>query len=290
MSENRAHVSVLYQEVIQQLAPRDGGKYIDGTLGAGGHAAGILEASAPTGRLLGLDADPTALAVAASTLSRFGDRATLVHSNFENLKAAATANGFFPADGIVLDLGLSSMQLSDAQRGFSFQTAGALDMRFNPDEPTNAADLVNSLDEKELADLIFEYGEEHASRRIARAIVNARPIQTAAQLADVIERAVARHGRIHPATRTFQALRIAVNRELDVLDQVLPQIVDTLKPGGRVAIISFHSLEDRRIKNFFRTTEQLRVLTKHPIRPTYEETVANPRSRSAKLRVAERMD
>jgi len=163
-----------------------------------------------------------------------------------------------------------------------------LDMRFNPDDETTAADLVNSLSEKELANLIFEYGEERASRRIARAIAYARPISTARQLAEVIERALGRRGRIHPATRTFQALRIAVNRELQVLDHVLPQVIETLKPGGRVAIIAFHSLEDRRVKNFFRESEQLRVITKHPIQPTDEEIAANPRSRSAKLRVAEK--
>ena len=289
MSHERAHVSVLYQPVIESLAPRDGGRYIDATLGAGGHAAGILDASALTGRLLGLDADPGALAIASENLARYGERVLLVHSNFENLNAIAAAHGFASADGIVLDLGLSSMQLSDAARGFSFLTDGALDMRFNPDDETTAADLVNSLGEKELANLIFEYGEERASRRIARAIVYARPISTARQLAEVIERALGRRGRIHPATRTFQALRIAVNRELQVLDHVLPQVVETLKPGGRVAIIAFHSLEDRRVKNFFRASEHLHVLTKHPIQPMDEEIAVNPRSRSAKLRVAEKI-
>lgn len=285
----RAHVSVLLQAVIEFLAPRDGGRYIDATLGAGGHAAAILDASAPDGCLLGLDADPNALAVAAQNLERFGVRAQLVRTNFENLSDVAAAHGFTFADGIVLDLGISSMQLSDAARGFSFLTDGALDMRFDPSGETTAADLVNTLREKELADLIFEYGEERASRRIARAIVSARPIRTARQLADVIERALGRRGKIHPATRTFQALRIAVNRELDVLDQVLPQVIETLKPGGRVAIISFHSLEDRRVKHFFRESPQLRVLTKHPIQPTDEEIAANSRSRSAKLRAAERV-
>ncbi len=285
----RAHVSVLFQSVIEFLAPRAGGRYIDATLGAGGHAAGILEASAPTGRLLGLDADPAALAVAAAALSAYGDRAMLVHANFERLRDVAAANGFLPADGIVIDLGLSSMQLADAARGFSFQSDGALDMRFSPDEPTTAADLANTLDESELADLIFEYGEDRASRRIARAIIAARPITTATQLAEVIERAVGRRGRIHPATRTFQALRIAVNREIQVLQNVLPQIVETLAPQGRAAIISFHSLEDRQVKNFFRESENLRVLTKHPVRPLRAEQVANPRSRSAKLRVAEKI-
>jgi 16S rRNA (cytosine1402-N4)-methyltransferase len=289
MEQARAHVSVLFQEVIEYLAPHDGGHYIDATVGAGGHAAGILEASAPTGRLLGLDADPAALSLAATNLAAFGDRATLIHSNFERLREVAAAKGFLPADGIVLDLGLSSMQLADAARGFSFQSDGALDMRFNPEEPTTAADLVNELDEKELADLIFEHGEEHASRRIARALVNARPINTAAQLAQVIERAIGRRGKLHPATRTFQALRIQVNREIEVLQNVLPQIVETLAPRGRVAIISFHSVEDRIVKNFFRGSEDLIVLTKHPVRPAHDEIVLNPRSRSAKLRVAEKI-
>ncbi|MDE3088393.1 MAG: 16S rRNA (cytosine(1402)-N(4))-methyltransferase RsmH [Chloroflexota bacterium] len=287
--QSRAHASVLFQQVIEYLAPHPDGRYIDGTLGAGGHAAGVLQASAPTGRLLGLDADPAALAIAATNLAAFGDRATLVHTNFEHLREIAAANGFLPADGIVLDLGLSSMQLADATRGFSFQSGGALDMRFNPDDAETAADLVNSLDEKELADLIFEYGEEHASRRIARAIVNARPITTADRLAQVIEKTLGRRGRIHPATRTFQALRIEVNREIERLRDTLPQIAETLAPRGRIVIISFHSLEDRLVKNFFRDAERLRVLTKHPVRPTHEEELANPRSRSAKLRVAEKI-
>jgi 16S rRNA (cytosine1402-N4)-methyltransferase len=289
MAQGRSHVTVLFQEVIAYLAPQAGGRYIDATLGAGGHAAGILEASAPNGRLLGLDADPNALAVAAENLARFEKRVTLVHSNFERLGEVAKENNFIPADGIVFDLGLSSMQLSDAARGFSFQSEGPLNMRFNPDDPTSAADLVNSLDEEELADVIYEYGEEHASRRIARAIVNARPIRTASQLARAIESAVGRHGKIHPATRTFQALRIEVNREIEVLQKVLPQIPEILGVHGKVAIISFHSLEDRLVKNFFRSSEVLKVLTKHPVRPNRNETISNPRSRSAKLRVAERV-
>ncbi|MBI5303119.1 MAG: 16S rRNA (cytosine(1402)-N(4))-methyltransferase RsmH [Chloroflexi bacterium] len=283
-----AHVPVLYQPIIEYLAPHPGGRYIDATLGAGGHAAGILDASAPDGRLLGLDADPAALSIARENLARFGERVMFVHSNFEHLREVAAAHDFIPADGIVLDIGLSSMQLADAARGFSFASEGALDMRFNPDLETTAADLVNSLDEAELADLIFEYGEEHASRRIARAIVYARPITTAAQLAAVIEKSIGRRGGIHPATRTFQALRIAVNRELQVLEHVLPQIVDVLAVGGRIALIAFHSLEDRIVKNYFRSCAQLHVLTKHPLQATREEELANPRSRSAKLRVAER--
>jgi len=289
MSENRGHVSVLYQEILDSLAPRDGGRYIDGTLGAGGHAKGILQAASPTGRLLGLDADASMLPIAAATLGLFGERAVLVHSNFARLLDVAAQENFLPVDGIVLDLGISSIQLSDAARGFSFLTDGALDMRLNSDAETTAADLVNSLDETSLANLIFRYGEERASRRIARAIVRARPLATAAQLAQVIERAVGRHGRMHPATRTFQAVRIAVNAELQVLEEVLPQIAPALAPGGRIAIISFHSLEDRIVKNFFRASQDLKVVTKHPIRPTETEIVSNPKSRSAKLRVAEKV-
>ncbi len=289
MPQDREHVPVLLRPVIEFLAPRPGGQYVDGTVGAGGHAAGIADASAPTGRVLGLDADPQAIQIAAVNLARFRDRVVLRNSNFSHLKQVATENGFFPANGILLDLGLSSMQLADTTRGFSFQSEGPLDMRFDPHASISAADLVNALSEKELADLIFEFGEEHASRRIARAIVHARPISTAVELAAVIARASGRHGRIHPATRTFQALRIAVNRELDVLQETLPQIVQVLAPGGRVVIITFHSLEDRIVKNYFKESKELRVLTKHPIQPTRDETLANPRSRSAKLRAAERI-
>ncbi|MBI3537653.1 MAG: 16S rRNA (cytosine(1402)-N(4))-methyltransferase RsmH [Chloroflexi bacterium] len=288
--DEQPHVPILVQQVIEYLAPRAGKKYVDATIGAGGHAEKILRASDPDGRLLGLDADPFALEIAAARLKKFRARVVLQNSNFENLKRVAAEQGFVPVDGIVFDLGLSSMQLRDAARGFSFTTDGPLDMRFDPATDTTAADLVNHLRERELADLIYGYGEERASRRIARAIVAARPIRTAVQLAHVIERAVGRHGRIHPATRTFQALRIEVNRELDVLQKTLEQIPDLLAPNGRVVVISFHSLEDRIVKNFLRNEKSLRVLTKHPIRPTNEETLANPRSRSAKLRAAERVD
>ncbi len=285
----REHVSVLYQAVIEYLEPHPGGRYIDATVGAGGHAQGLAQASTPTGRVLGLDADPQALKIAVDRLAFLGDRVVLKHSNFEHIGRVAEENGFIPADGILLDLGLSSMQLADTSRGFSFQSHGVLDMRFNPQDETTAAELVNNLSEAELADLIFKYGEEHASRRIARAVVAARPITTADELAAVIERAIGRHGRIHPATRTFQALRIAVNRELNRIEIALPQIVQILAPGGRAAIITFHSLEDRIVKQFFRSNPSLRVLTKHPVRPARSEILENPRSRSAKLRVAERI-
>lgn len=289
MSAKPTHVPVLYNAVLEFLAPHPNRKYIDVTLGAGGHAAGILEASAPSGRLLGIDVDPDALVVAAKNLLRFGDRVVLVHANFSQLYRMAAANGFVPANGILLDLGLSSMQISNDARGFSFRSTGALDMRFNPGDATTAADLVNALPEDELANLIFEYGEERASRRIARGIVHARPITSASQLAAVIEKAIGRRGRIHPATLTFQALRIAVNRELQVLEETLPQIVETLAPRGRAVIIAYHSLEDRLVKNFFRESKELNMLTKHPVRPARAEIIANPRARSAKLRAAERV-
>jgi 16S rRNA (cytosine1402-N4)-methyltransferase len=285
----REHISVLLQPVIEFLAPHPDGRYIDGTVGAGGHAAAILDASSPSGRVLGIDADPQALGLAADNLAPYGDRLVLEHSNYSHMKAVAERRGFVPVEGIVLDLGLSSMQLNDPARGFSFQSEGALDMRFNPDDAVTAADLVNTLSEKDLADLIFQFGEDHASRRIARAIVAARPVSTTVQLAGVIERAIGRHGRMHPATRTFQALRIEVNRELEMLEEVLPQIGEVLAPGGRIVIITFHSLEDRIVKNFFRDCQDLRVLTKHPVRPARDEQLSNPRSRSSKLRAAERV-
>lgn len=290
------------------LQLRPGGQYIDGTVGAGGHAAGILAASSPDGRLLGLDADPNVLALARERLAAFGERAVLVHANFRTLAYQARLRGFDPVDGILLDLGLSSMQLDVPERGFAFQHEGPLDMRFDPAQATTAADLVNHLPEAELADLIYHYGEEPAARRIARAIVARRPIQTTTELAEIVRRAVPGHHRRHPATRTFQALRIAVNQELDALEEVLPQAVELLKPGGRLAIITFHSLEDRLVKEFFRKEARgclcppeaptcvcghqasLRIVTRHPIQPREAEAEHNPRSRSAKLRIAEKRE
>jgi 16S rRNA (cytosine1402-N4)-methyltransferase len=279
---------VLSQEVLDGLMPRDRGRYIDGTVGAGGHAARILSASGPGGRLLGLDADVEALNFARKALAPFGTRVVLAESNFDQLKNAALASGFVPADGILLDLGLSTMQLSDPARGFSF-TGDSLDMRASRSTKTTAEDLVNGLSQQELADLIYRFGEEQLARRIARCIVNARPLHSARELAKVVERAVGRRGRIHPATKTFQALRIAVNHELENLDRTLPQMAEVTSPGSRAAIITFHSLEDRRVKEFFKENRDWRNLTKHPIRPTRLEILANPRSRSAKLRMAERV-
>lgn len=301
------HQPVLYHEIILALQPKNKGLYVDGTLGAGGHARGILEACAPDGRLLGLDVDPQALALARKTLAPYGERARLMQASYDSLTETLHTIGWEKLDGILLDLGLSSMQLDTPERGFSFQHDAPLDMRFDPASPTTAADLVNTLPEDELADLIYDYGEERASRRIARAIVRARPLQTTRQLAAVIESVLPRRGRIHPATQTFQALRIAVNQELDRVETFLPQAVATLKSGGRLAIISFHSLEDRIVKEYFRRESRdcicpprqpictcghiatLKEISRKPITPGEAEIEANPRARSAKLRVVEKL-
>lgn len=302
------HVSVLYKEVLAWLQPRPGGRYIDATLGAGGHASGILAASDPNGRLLGLDADPEAIAFADEILQPFGDRAVLRAANARRLKDIALPLGFGRADGVLLDLGLSSRQLADADRGFSFSQDGPLDMRMTCSQGQTAADLVNRLPEADLADLLWRYGEERNSRRIAKAIVAARPLSATGQLADLVAQTVGRREKIHPATRTFQALRIAVNDELEALGEALPQARDLLRPGGRLAVIAFHSLEDRLVKRFYQRESRdcvcpprvpvcvcehqatLKVLTPKPVRPTDDEVARNPRSRSARLRVAERLD
>jgi 16S rRNA (cytosine1402-N4)-methyltransferase len=299
----------LFDEAMAALQVRPSGRYIDATLGLGGHARGILERSAPDGRLLGLDADPRAVELAARRLSEFGKRALVAAANFAELERVATTHGFTPVDGILFDLGISSMQLAQAERGFSFQYDGPLDMRFDPAQPTTAADLVNRLSADELADIFHRFGEERRARPLTRAIVAAReqePIRTTGRLAAVVRRAVPRGaGRIDPCTRAFQALRIAVNRELEGLETVLPQALELLRPGGRLAVISFHSLEDRIVKTFMAREARgcvcppsvpvcvcghrprLRVLARKPIVPAPEEGRRNPRSRSAKLRVAE---
>ena len=301
------HVSVLLKETLHALAIRPGGIYVDGTCGGGGHAAGILDASSPDGRLLALDADPAALARARERLEPFGARVTLIHRSFAGLGRVARENGFEAVDGILLDLGLSSDQLADLARGFSFSSAG-LDMRFDPTQGQPASSLVNELDADELADILYRYGQERASRRIARAMVAARPIESAQQLADVIAKAAGgRRGRLHPATQTFQALRIAVNDELRALETTLPQCIELLKPGGRLAIITFHSLEDRIVKNFNRTESRdcicppeqpicmcghrarVRLLANKPVEPSPAEVADNPRARSARLRAVERL-
>lgn len=309
------HLPVLYKTIITALQPKSAGRYIDGTLGAGGHAAGILAASAPAGELLGLDLDPQALTIARERLSSFGERAHIVQASYTTLKAEAANLGWDAVDGIVLDFGVSSMQLDSPERGFSFLHDGPLDMRFTPQASLSAADLVNSAAEDELADIIFRYGEERLSRKIARVIVNNRPINTTKELADLILKHMGKKERIHPATRTFQALRIAINGELESIETVLPLAVSLLrspdpksgKLGGRLAAISFHSLEDRLVKEYFRREStdclcpprqpictcghkaSLTELNRKPVEADEEEILANSRSRSAKLRVVEKI-
>jgi 16S rRNA (cytosine1402-N4)-methyltransferase len=303
-----AHTPVLYHEVIHALNPHDQGFYIDGTVGSGGHARGILEASSPGGYLLGLDLDPAALTLAKEGLSQFTGRVILKQASYTTMSQWMDDLGWPQVDGILLDLGVSSMQLDDLDRGFSFRGDAALDMRFNPDGLVSAEDLINGLPERELADLIFRYGEERKSKQVANAILANRPIQTTGELAAVVCSVVKRaKDGLHPATRTFQAIRIATNDELRNLERVLPMAMDALASGGRLAVIAFHSLEDRIIKNFLRrestncicppkqpvcTCEHeasLRLVTRRPIRPEESEIKTNPRARSSRLRIAEKI-
>ena len=301
------HAPVLTEEAIRFLAVQPGGRYVDCTLGAGGHARAIMEAASPGGLLLGLDADPKAIAAAARTLEPFGQSLRLVEANFRELEAICRRHNFIPVHGVLFDLGLSSLQLAEPGRGFSFQADAPLDMRFNPSQQLTAAEIVNLYAEEELADVIWRYGEEPGSRRIARALVRARPVRTTRQLAEIVSRTVPGRGRIHPATRTFQALRIAVNDELGALESGLRQAVSVLGRGGRLVVISFHSLEDRIVKQFLRRESRdcicppenitctcghhatLRLLTKHTVTPQPHEVANNPRSRSARLRAAEKL-
>ncbi len=285
------HQSVLLGEILEWLAPQPGQTFVDGTLGGGGHTRALAERVGPNGLVIALDRDPAALEHAERTLA--GLPVKLAHSNFCDLPELLEEIGVAAVDGIVLDLGLSSDQLADRERGFSFTADGPLDLRFNPEEGEPAARLINRLSARHLADIIFHFGEERYSRRIAAAIVEARrdqPIRTAGELAELVRRVVPQspHERIDPATRTFQALRIAVNDELKSLEFALKRMPDCLKPGGRLAVISFHSLEDRRVKEAFRDDPRWNPLTRKPIRPMEAEIARNPRSRSAKLRVTER--
>jgi 16S rRNA (cytosine1402-N4)-methyltransferase len=289
------HQPVMLQQVLDGLAVRPGGRYIDCTLGDAGHAAAILDAAEPGGRLLGLDADPEAVAACQDRLGPYGTAAVVIQANFASLESTAQAHGFVPAHGVLFDLGLSSRQLDAEDRGFSFQRAGPLDMRFDPSEEITASELVNRSSERDLADLIYRLGEEPRSRRIAKAIVDRRPITDAQQLAEIVRRASGyRRGRTHPATRTFQALRLAVNRELDNLASALAQVGRVLDHGGRLVTIAYHSLEDRLIKGFLAEAkllpedEGVRAVIKRVVRPSQEEVLRNRRSRSARIRVAER--
>ncbi len=302
------HVPVLYQEVLAALQPRDDGRYVDGTLGLGGHAAGILAASAPGGLLLGLDVDAQALARATERLADFAGRVYLRHSSHAELPQRLSELGWDQVDGILLDLGASSLQFDNAERGFSFQQQGPLDMRFNPQAALSAAEIINDWGEAELADVLFHYGEERQARKLARAIVKARPLHNTTQLAELVAAVLGgKRGGVHPATRSFQALRIAVNGELQAIEQSLPQAVAALRTGGRLAVISFHSLEDRLVKQFMRQESRdcicpagqpgctcghqasLKEIFRKPVRPSEAEVTSNPRARSARLRVAEKL-
>ena len=292
------------------LRPRPGGVYVDATLGGGGHAEAILERILPSGRLIGIDRDDAALEAAARRLQRFGEAVVIVRDNFAAIKEVLARQDLQQVDGILFDLGASSMQFAEAERGFSFQESGPLDMRMDRRQSTTAADLVNRLPERDLADLIWRYGEERWSRRIARGIVAARPLETTEELAGLVARSIPRRAwprGLHPATRTFQALRIAVNDELLNLEKALPNAAEVLREAGRLCAITFHSLEDRTIKHTFLRLSRgctcppgtsactcggqrwLRVLTKKPVTPSPEEIERNPRARSAKLRAAERI-
>jgi 16S rRNA (cytosine1402-N4)-methyltransferase len=301
------HQPVLYQEIIHALHPKSGARYVDGTLGGGGHAAGLLAGSTPNGLLLGLDVDPQALALAQQKLAAFGERVWFRKAAYTSLPQHLADLGWNSVDGILLDLGASSMQFDTPERGFSFLTDGPLDMRFDPGKPLTAAEIVNEWPEMELSDTLFRYGEEPAARRIARAIVKKRPVGGTLELGAIIEKVVPRRRFHHPATQTFQALRIAVNDELESVEKILPMAVQALDRGGRLAVISFHSLEDRIVKDFFRRESRdcicpprqpvctcghkasIKEINHRPITPTEEEINRNSRSRSAKLRVAEKL-
>ncbi|MFV1968074.1 MAG: 16S rRNA (cytosine(1402)-N(4))-methyltransferase RsmH [Pirellulaceae bacterium] len=288
---NPIHVPVLAEEVLEWLKPEPGQTLVDGTLGGGGHTGLLAERVAPNGMVISLDRDLRAVESARDRLAELPVR--VVQADFREIPSVLAELGLFQVHGVLLDLGLSSDQLADDERGFSFDAGGTLDLRFDISQGEPAWRLLNRLNAERLADILFHWGEERFSRRIARNIVETRrsaPIRTAAQLADLVRRCVprSRNHPIDPATRTFQALRIAVNDELGALEQALEQIPDCLQVGGRLAVISFHSLEDRRVKRAFRGDSRYMILTKKPIRPIQSEVLRNPRSRSAKLRVAER--
>ena len=314
--DGRAHEPVLLAEVLAELAPREGGRFLDGTVGGGGHAAAILGRTAPSGRLLGLDVDPAALAIAERELDRYQGRAVLVRANFAVCDAVARERGFTDLDGALLDLGLSSIQLADRARGFSFRSDGPLDMRADPDLALTAGEIVNTWDERELRRIFAELGEEPEAARVAAAIVRRRartPFLAADDLGRFVygvksaKRGGAKHGKIDPATRVFQALRMTVNDELGNIARGLAAAVSLLRPGGRLAVISFHSLEDRAVKQFIARESRdcicpphlptcvcghragLRVVSRRPLMAAAAETARNPRARSARLRVAEKL-
>lgn len=295
MTGRPGHTPVLLIQVLAFLRPIGGGLYLDLTVGTGGHAEAILEACGPSGRLVGLDRDPEVLPLARERLARFGPRVRLLHGDYRDLETLAAAEGLTAWDGVLFDLGLSSVQLDDPGRGFAFSRVGPLDMRMNrAGGGATAAELLRALPEQELSRILREYGEERWARRIARRIVAMRaaaPPTRTDELAELVAAAIPRRAwprRIHPATRTFQALRIAVNRELDGLAEALRVAAGGLRSGGRIVVIAFHSLEDRIVKHALRGNPSLTVLTKKPVTPGPEEVAANPRARSAKLRAARR--
>jgi 16S rRNA (cytosine1402-N4)-methyltransferase len=289
-----SHLPVMLEEVITCLEPKDGGLYVDGNLGLGGHTEKILETCGPTGQVVGFDWDAAALTLARERLARFAGRVRFVHENFTSIKETLMELGIGTIDGLLLDLGLSSLQLDGSGRGFSFKGSEPLDMRMDQRQEVTAAQLINEASQEELADIFFYYGEERQARRIAEEIVEARrkeKIVTTDQLVALVDRAIPKRfhpKKIHVATQVFQALRIAVNRELHSLEQVLADGATLLAPGARFCVISFHSLEDRLVKQAFRENPLLDVLTPKPLVPSRAECLRNPRARSAKLRVAAR--
>jgi len=288
------HIPVLQNEVLKYLDPKPNQNFIDATIGEGGHAISILERTSPNGKLLGIDWSPEIIENCKLKIQNVKKRITLVCDNFVNLKEIVKRERFLAVSGILFDLGMSSWHLEESGRGFSFLKNEPLDMRYSPQNPLTAEKIVNYWSKSEMEKILREYGEERFAKKIAEKIIEARqskPIKTTSQLVEIIKKAVLsryRHQKIHFATRTFQALRITVNDELNNLEKALPQTLEILKPGGRLVVISFHSLEDRIVKNFYRDSspEKLKILTKKPIRPTPEEIKINPRSRSAKLRAA----
>jgi 16S rRNA (cytosine1402-N4)-methyltransferase len=285
------HLPVLLNEVLQYINPRADGRYIDATFGAGGHTKELLERTSPGGRVLAVDQDETAIEQGRIELQSYGSRLELVKANFRDIESIVREHGFAGLDGILADVGVSSMMLDDPTRGFSFMREGPLDMRMDLDQPLTAADVLNTYSEKEIANILFNYGEERRSRQIASSIVRSRPMSRTTDLTRAIERVLGgrRYGKIHPATRTFQALRIFVNDELRSLESFLDSSMKVLRPGGRLVLISFHSLEDRIVKNKFRSPVVPGVaLTRKVITASVEELDRNPRSRSARLRAWEK--
>ena len=304
MSKEPTHIPVLLNETLDALQVQPGSRYVDCTVGEGGHATAILDKGA---KLLAIDIDPHAIEVARERLLRYGENAILINESFENLERICSETGFSPAKGVLFDLGMSSFQLANTSRGFSFLRDSPLDMRYSPSQELSAATVVNTYPEDELATILHDYGEERRSKQIARSIVANRPIDTTLRLAAVVERTTGFRGKIHPATRTFQALRIIVNQELRRLEASLKQVANILCSGGRLVVISFHSLEDRLVKDYMRQESKdclcppeapvctcghkavLKLITKKVITPSPAEVLANPRSRSARMRVAERV-